>query len=120
MPNLTVVPAVDQTSPRDAGHTTSEHFWTKILVILGTVIAIGGQILPWIDTIAPMLPPGFAKWALVVGAGIALAKSIAYDVSRTIVKMRLAKADEAIEIAKLKSPEDAAAVVLGSDAPERS
>jgi len=108
----------DQTSPRDAGHTTTEHFWTKVLVILGTVVGVGGFLGEAIVRISGFLPAGSTALQIagVVGIVVALLKTIAYDVSRTIVKLKIANAD--VEIAKLKSPTDAAATVLGEDAPE--
>lgn len=122
MPNLTVVSAVDQTSPRDAGHTTSEHFWMKVLAICGIVISVGGFAAEAVTTIGGYLPQGSSalRWAGVIGAVVSVTAKIAYDVSRTLVKMKLVDAEIAASKLPPKPPGDAAAAVLGSDAPEGS
>lgn len=114
---------VDQTSARDAGHTTSEHFWTKVLVICGIVVSVGGFVGDAIASASGLIPGGSSimRWAGVIGAAVALIKSIAYEVSRTLVKMKLVDAEiAASKVPPEKQPtaDQAAATVLGEDRPE--
>ena len=128
MANLSPVPPplpVDQTSARDAGHTTSEHFWTKVLVICGIVISVASFAADALNAVAQVLPSGSSvfKIAGIVGALVALLSKIAYEVSRTLVKLKLVDAEIAASNAAAsgkapKSPEAAAASVLGEDAPQ--
>lgn len=124
MPNITLTQPVDQTSPSDAGHTTTEHFWTKILVICGIVLAVAGFAGDLIAQVSGLLPEGSKalKYAGVVGAIITGVAQVAYLASRTLVKMKLVDAEiaaKALPPEKRKNPDAAAASVLGEDAPEK-
>lgn len=110
----------DQTHAADAGHTTTEHFWTKVLVICGMVIAVAGFLGDVVTQISGILPVGSTalKIAGVVGTLVSTLTSIAYMVSRTLIKLKLADATNVPPDPKSPVETDPAAVVLGSDAPE--
>jgi hypothetical protein len=112
----------DQTRASDAGHTTSEHFFTKVLMICGIVIAAGSFLTETIVTITGVLPAGspMLRYAAIGGTVVATVSKIAYIVSRTLVKMKLADAEiEAVKAGKLPDPSSAAATMLGQDAPQK-
>ena len=110
-----VEPPTDQTNPGDAGHTTSEYFWHKVFMILASVVSATAFVGDALLQVTKVIPEGskFLQWAAVVGGVAALVGKISYEISRTLVKLKLV--DGQIEAAKAatRTPEDAARTVLG-------
>lgn len=111
------MPDLANTNPAAAGNTTSEHFWTKVLVICGLVGSAAGFLGDAITQALGTLPAGSPALRYAGFGGVCLASiaSLAYLVSRTIVKLHLVDAQAA---AAVRQPEDAAAAVLGDDGPK--
>jgi hypothetical protein len=86
---IAVAPPTDQTTPLDAGHTTSEYFITKIILALSAFVAVAGSVLDVVNTFVKMLPEGswVFKALAVAGAVVAVVQSVVYTLSRTQVKL---------------------------------
>jgi hypothetical protein len=111
------ITTTDQTSPLDAGHTTTESRGTKVVVILTSVIGALGTITTVLDQVTNILPAS-TKWigpvVAIVGVISAGLTQIAYTVMRTWIKVEAIKAGKTppVDPAAVKSP-DAAAANLG-------
>lgn len=112
---VSVVVGEPQTDPRKPGNQTSEHFWTKVLVICGLILSVAGFAGDFISEVSGLLPGGSTalRYAGIAGVIVAGVSKGAYLVSRTLVKMKLVDA----EIAAKEIVGDPAATVLGDDAP---
>ena len=85
------VTPTDQTSPLDAGHTTSEYALTKVVVFLSGLVSVAGVVMTAVQAIAPIFAP--TKYGPLVGvvlavggATVAAVKTWLYEVERTALK----------------------------------
>lgn len=118
--DLTTVIGTDKTAASDAGHTTSEYALTKILVICGIVMAAGSEALVFVGDLAKLIPANAATplhYVAIAGTVISLVSKVAYLVSRTLIKLKLADVDAAARAGVTIPIGDPAATVLGDDAP---
>jgi hypothetical protein len=110
-----------QTDPRRDGNKTSEHFWHKVSMILGIVIAVVGFVGDSISIVTGVLPVGSTamKWTGVAGSVVVVISKISYEIQRMLIKNKLIDAEIAAVNAPLrKTDSDAAATVLGEDSPQ--
>ena len=89
------VTTTDQTSPSDAGHTTTEFYVAKIVTVLSAVSAalgLGMDILGKLQGLVPAAP--WLNTTLVVGGIVAAVVSqVIYTLSRVQIKKALIDAD---------------------------
>lgn len=107
----------NQTDPRRDGKQTSEGFWHKVFMILSTVVAASSFLGEGIAQVSGLLPAGssFLRWAGIVGGVAALVGKVSYEASRTVVKLKLVDAEIETAKAPTKTPDAAAATVLGGE-----
>lgn len=112
---------IGPTNPAKPGNQTTEYALAKVLMICGLVLSIAGFAGDFISEASHLLPAGSSalRYAGIAGAVIAAVAKLAYLVSRTLIKMKLVDAQAAAAAGIPDAPPgDAAAAVLGADAPQ--
>lgn len=102
----------DQTSPADAGHTTSEFKLTTAVVVIGAVLEGAAGVLHAIQgtVAAPWIPAVLA----VIGVLLQIASVLGYTQSRAAVKTALIAADaQGTAAAALTQPKTAVELING-------
>lgn len=104
----------DQTSPLDAGHTTSEHTLARLTTITASVIAVLSTVTDLLgkaQAVIPEAPKGLGLWIGLGAAAVAFLSSVAYGFQRALIKIEAIKAGNAAPATPDANASDAAANV---------
>jgi hypothetical protein len=98
MPDPIPVAPTDQTSPLDAGHTTTEYVLAKVMIYAGIALAVLSGVAEAVNQIAPILPPNsiITKIGLICGSLAATLSTIMYGQQRVALKKAALNAAPAV------------------------